>query len=85
MELMLTNNIPGQKNGQLMAWLDGKLIGHVEKIRLRAIEQVKIQRLAVYNYFGGSDYWSASPKDQRIYVDNLVISRKPIGCFISNP
>jgi hypothetical protein len=85
LELMLRNNIPRQKNGQLLAWLDGKLIGHVEKIRFRAIEKVKIQRFAVYHYFGGSDYWSASPKDQRIYVDNLVISRKPIGCLISNP
>lgn len=85
LEFMLRNNIPRQKNGQLLAWLDGKLIGHVEKIRFRNSEKIKIQRLAVYNYFGGSDYWDASPKDQRIYVDNLVISRKPIGCLISNP
>ena len=85
LEFMLRNNVPRQKNGQLSAWLDGKLIGHVEKIRFRNSEKVKIQRLAVYSYFGGSDYEDASPKDQRIYVDNLVISRKPIGCLISNP
>ena len=81
LELMLRNNIPRQKNGQLSAWLDGKLVCHVEKIRFRDIEKVKIQRFAVNNYFGGSDYWDTSPKDQRIYIDNLVISRKPIGCL----
>ena len=85
LELMLRNNIPRQKNGQLSAWLDGQLIGHVEKIRFRNLEKVKIQRFAIYNYFGGSDYWDASPKDQKIYIDNLVISRKPIGCLIPNP
>lgn len=72
-----------QEDEQLSAWLDGKLIGHVEKIRFRNSEKVKIQRLAVYSYFGGSDYEDASPKDQRIYVDNVVISRRPIGCLIS--
>jgi len=85
LELMLRNNIPGQKNGQLSAWLDGKLIGNVEKIRFRDIEGVKIRRFAVYNYFGGNSAMQTSPKDQRMYIDNLVISRKPIGCLISNP
>jgi hypothetical protein len=85
LEFMLRTNVPRQKNGQLSAWLDGKSIGHVKKIRFRNSEKVKIQRLAVYSYFGGSDYEDASPKDQRIYVDNIVISRSPIGCFISNP
>jgi len=85
LEFMLRTNVPRQKNGQLSAWLDGKLIGHVEKIRFRNSEKVKIQRLAVYSYFGGSDYEDASPKDQRIYVDNVVISRSPIGCLVLNP
>jgi hypothetical protein len=80
-ELMLRNNTPRQKNGQLLAWLDGKLIGHVEKIRFRDTEKVKIQRFNVQNYFGGGEYIHTSPKDQRIYIDNLVISRKPIGCL----
>jgi hypothetical protein len=81
LELMLRNNIPRQKNGQLSAWLDGKLVGNVEKLRFRDIEEVKIRRFAVYCYFGGAELMQTSPKDQRIYVDNLVISRKPIGCL----
>jgi hypothetical protein len=81
LELMLRNNIPRQKNGQLSAWLDGRLVGDVERLRFRDIEESKIRRFAVYNYFGGNNAFQTSPKDQRIYVDNLVISRKPVGCF----
>ena len=81
LELMLKNNTPRQKNGQLSAWLDGKLIGNVERLRFRDTEEGKIRRFAVYNYFGGDNAWQTSPKDQRMYIDNLVISRKPIGCW----
>ena len=84
LELMLRNNVPGQKNGQLSAWLDGKLVGNVERLRFRGTEEAKIRRFAVYNYFGGDNASQTSPKDQRIYVDNLVISRKPIGCLVAS-
>jgi hypothetical protein len=84
LELMLKNNIPLQKNGELSAWLDGKLVGHVGKLRFRNIKEAKIRRFAVYNYFGGDNAWQTSPRDQRIYIDNLVISRKPIGCLGTN-
>jgi hypothetical protein len=80
---MLKNNTPRQKNGQLSAWLDGKLIGNVERLRFRDTEEGKICRIAVYNYFGGNNAFQTSPKDQKIYVDNLVISRNPIGCLVS--
>jgi len=85
LELMLRNNIPRQKNGKLSAWLDGKLVGNVERLRFRNTEKAKIRRFAVYNYFGGDNAWQTSPKDQRIYVDNLVISRKPVGCLRASP
>jgi ankyrin repeat protein len=80
LELMLRNSLPGKKNGQLSAWLDDKLVGNVEKLRFRYTEESKIRRFAVVSYFGGENSWQTSPKDQRIYVDNLVVSRQPIGC-----
>ncbi len=83
LELMLKNNIPRQKNGKLAAWLDGQLVGNVERLRFRDTEESKIRRFAVYNYFGGDNSWQTSPKDQRVYIDNIVISRKPIGCLHS--
>ena len=81
LELMLRNNTPGQKNGQLSAWLDGRLVGNVERLRFRDSDTVKIRRFAVVNYFGGDNVMDTSPQDQNIYIDNLVISRKPIGCL----
>jgi hypothetical protein len=80
-ELMLKNNSPGKKDGQIKAWLDGTQIGKIEKVRFRDVSAVKISRFTVENYFGGNNVSDTSPKDQRIYIDNYVVSTKPIGCL----
>jgi hypothetical protein len=80
-QLMLKNNTPGEKDGQIKAWLDGTQIGKIEKLRFRDVSTVKIRRFTVENYFGGANVSDTSPKDQRIYIDNYVVSTKPIGCF----
>jgi ankyrin repeat protein len=89
LELMLRNSVPGRRNGQLSAWLDGKLVGNVEKLRFRYTEESKIRRFGVINYFGGENVMDTSPQDQRIYIDNVVISRQPIGCgtptYVASP
>jgi hypothetical protein len=81
LELMLKNNTPGKKDGQIKAWLDGTQIGKIEKLRFRDVSAVKTRRFTVENYFGGDNVSDTSPKDQRIYIDNYVVSTKPIGCF----
>jgi len=81
LELMLKNNTPGKKDGQIKAWLDGVQIGKIEKLRFRDVSAVKIRRFTVENYFGGNNVSDTSPKDQRIYIDNYVVSTKPIGCL----
>lgn len=81
LELMLKNNTPGKKDGQIKAWLDGTQIGKIEKLRFRDVSAVKIRRFTVENYFGGNNVSDTSPKDQRIYIDNYIVSTKPIGCF----
>jgi hypothetical protein len=78
---MLKNNTPGKKDGQIKAWLDGVQIGKIEKLRFRDVSAVKIRRFTVENYFGGGNVSDTSPKDQRIYIDNYIVSTKPIGCF----
>jgi len=84
-ELMLKNNTPMQRDGQIRLWLDGRLVGKVEKLRFRDVSAVKIRRFTVENYFGGGTAMDTSPKDQRIYIDNLVVSRSPIGCLRISP
>jgi hypothetical protein len=81
LELMLKNNTSGKKDGQIKAWLDGSQIGKIEKLRFRDVSAVKIRRFTVENYFGGDNISDTSPKDQRIYIDNYVVSTKPIGCL----
>lgn len=78
---MLKNNTPGKKDGQIKAWLNGTQIGNIERLRFRDVSAVKIQRFTVENYFGGNNVSDTSPKDQRIYIDNYVVSTKPIGCL----
>ena len=80
-EVMLKNNTPGKKDGQIKAWLDGAQIGKIENLRFRDASVVKIRRFTVENYFGGDNVSDTSPKDQRIYIDNYVVSHKPIGCL----
>jgi len=80
-ELMLKNNTPGRKDGQITASLDGTQIGKIEKLRFRDVSAVKIRRFTVENYFGGNNVSDTSPKDQRLYIDNYVVSTKPIGCL----
>ena len=80
LELLLKTNTPGEKDGQLKAWLDGRLVIKVEGLRFRDTDRVKIRRFTIANYFGGGLKSDTSPKDQRIYIDNFVVSKERIGC-----
>jgi len=78
-ELMLKNSTPGKKDGEVRAWLDGIQIGKIEKLCFRHVSAVKIRRFTVENYFGGNNVSDTSPKDQRIYIDNYIVSTSPVG------
>lgn len=79
-ELMLKANTPGIRNGEVKAWLDGDLVISEDELHFRDGENVKIRRFPVTGYFGGAGIRNTSPRNQRIYIDNYVISKKPIGC-----
>ena len=81
LELMVKANTPGHKDGQIRAWMDGRLIGDVDRLRFRDTDALKIRRFGVSAYFGGALASDTSSKDQRVYIDNLVVSRKPIACL----
>lgn len=78
-ELMGQANDPGQKNGAIQAWLDGKPCGRVEGIRFRDVENLVLREMALIGYFGGAGPENTSPKDQSFFVDNLVVARDYIG------
>lgn len=69
-------NTPGKNNGQARGWVDGKPAFVKKDIRFRDIKKLKIDRIWVEVYIGGS---KTAAKDHHIYIDDMVISRKYIG------
>ena len=69
-------NTPGKNDGTLRAWVDGKPAFAKVDIRMRDTDKLKIELIWFNLYHGGS---KAAEKDHHIYLDDVVISRKPIG------
>jgi hypothetical protein len=75
-EQFLKINTPGQKNGILRAWVDGRLAFEKTDIRFRHVDQLKIEQVWMNVYHGGK---LPSPYDQHLFIDNVVIAKKYIG------
>src|SRR5262249_50082232 len=67
---------PGQKDGTLKAWIDGKPAFERTDLRFRDVARLKIESIWVNVYHGGT---SLAPEDLHLYLDNLVIASKPLG------
>ena len=69
-------NEPNKKNGELRAWVDGRLVFKQKGLRFRLSNKLKIEEVWFNVYHGGT---ASSPRDQTVYIDNLVVSKKYIG------
>ena len=69
-------NTPGQPNGILRGWVDGGLAFEKTDIRFRAVDRLKIESVWINVYLGGT--WTAE-RDHHLYLDEVVISKQPIG------
>ncbi len=69
-------NTPGKNNGVLRGWVDGKPAFVKKDIRFRDVPNLKIERVWLEAYHGGS---KTAAKDHHLYIDDVVISRKYIG------
>ena len=69
-------NDPDKKNGELKAWVDGRLVFEQKGLRFRLTKDLKIEEVWFDIYHGGT---APSPRDQTVYMDNLVVSKKYIG------
>ncbi len=69
-------NTPGIKNGILRSWVDGKLAFEKTDILYRKSSDLKIDRILINFYHGGT---TVIPTDQDLYIDNVVIAKKYIG------
>ncbi|HTR59127.1 MAG TPA: hypothetical protein VMM27_13200 [Casimicrobiaceae bacterium] len=69
-------NTPGRSDGVLRAWIDGVLVYERTNIRMRTIPTLKIEMVWMNVYHGGTE---PSPRDQHLYIDNVVIAKRYIG------
>ena len=71
---MLQANTPGQRDGRIAVWLDGKLVADFPSLRLRDVATLKIDR------FGLSFHIGSNPNGQaRKWYDNVVAAKAYIG------
>jgi hypothetical protein len=73
-EYMLQANTPGQRDGRIAFWLDGKLSADFQNLRLRDVDTLKIDR------FGLSFHIGSNPNGEtRKWYDNVVAASSYIG------
>ena len=67
-------NEPGQANGVIQIWLDGKQVLNETTILFRTSNNLKIDIFYFSTFFGGGNDWATS-KDETVYFDDFVISK----------
>jgi len=73
-EYMVQANTPGQRNGRIAFWLDGKLLADFPNLRLRDVDTLKIDRFGL-SFHIGSNPAGATKK----WYDNVVAASSYIG------
>lgn len=75
-EQYLRMNTPGELDGALRAWVDGRLAYECTDWRWRTVDTLKIEQIWMNVYHGGT---VPAPADIHLYMDNVVIARSYIG------
>ncbi len=75
-EQFLKLNSPGERDGEIRAWVDGQLAFEKTDVRFRHNPELKIEQVWMNVYHGGT---KPSPHNQHVYIDNVVIAKKYIG------
>ena len=77
-EQHLRMNSPGERNGVLTAWIDGVTAFDKHDVYLRDTPAIRIEKIWMNVYHGGT---AKAAADLHLYMDNVVIARRPIGCL----
>jgi hypothetical protein len=73
-EFMLKANTPGQRDGRVACWVDGKLTADFPNLRLRDIDTLKIDLFGVGMYIADN-----SLRENKKWYDDVVAATKYIG------
>jgi hypothetical protein len=71
-------NTPGSPDGSLRGWIDGALAFEKDDVYVRDVPSLKIERVWMNVYHGGTE---TAARAMHLYIDNVVVARKPIGCL----
>lgn len=69
-------NTPGQPDGVLRTWVDGRLAFDRQDIRFRDSDALRIESVWMNVYHGGA---RPAPHDLTLYIDNIVVAGRYIG------
>jgi len=69
-------NAPGENDGVLRGWVDGRLAFEKTDVRMRDTKELRIESVWLNVYLGGT--WTAA-SGHHLYVDNVVIARRYVG------
>jgi hypothetical protein len=73
LEHMIQTNNPGKANGELAAWIDGKLYIHYKGIRWRTTPDVMLKRFRI------GIYVHRAKRDNTVWYDDVALSTGYIG------
>jgi hypothetical protein len=73
-ELMVKANTPGENDGRIAAWVDGKLVMDFPNLRLRDVASLTIDRFALCFHIG-----SNPNGESKKWYDNVVAAKSYIG------
>jgi hypothetical protein len=73
-EYMLKANTPGQRDGRVACWVDGKLIADFPNLRFRDIDTLKIDRFGVGLFIAKN-----SLRENKKWYDDVVAATSYIG------
>jgi hypothetical protein len=74
-EIMVKANTPGQRDGRVAIWIDGKLIADFLNLRLRDVSTLKINKVELDLFIKNNN----TTADMLKWYDNVVIASSYIG------
>lgn len=78
-ESRVVMNTPDQSDGILQAWANGKLVVDKHDMRWRNTKEIAVDNFVFSVFFGGSGEKYMTSKDEYIYFDHFLLSRKYAG------
>ena len=76
-ELMLKANTPGERDGRVAFWVDGRLAGDFQNLRFRDVETLKINILTI------GSYSSSKHPNTVMWYDDVVVGTSYIGPMVN--